>query len=232
MTHDDRSLERAARSWLEEGPTRAPDRPVEGALARIQTTRQERDLVPWRMPRMSATARLAAALVAVAIVAVLGAVAVRLPTGPGGQPTSSPTAAPDVTPAGVVAACTLMTGAEADRFSGLGVTPTGIGTGPETTCMYTTEGGTVARLTLTRPGGKAAFEAAKTLATMAAASAGGSLQVVAQIAADNFFDPATMTLFVFKGDSLVEIYAGPPGGSAQARLGAETAVAGIVLPRL
>ena len=40
---DDRSLERAARSWLEEGPTRAPDRPVDAALARIQTTRQERD---------------------------------------------------------------------------------------------------------------------------------------------------------------------------------------------
>ena len=46
---DDRSLERAARSWLEEGPTRAPDRPVDAALARIQTITQERDLrIPWR----------------------------------------------------------------------------------------------------------------------------------------------------------------------------------------
>lgn len=45
---DDRSLERAARSWLEEGPITAPDRPVEAALARIQTIPQERDLrVPW-----------------------------------------------------------------------------------------------------------------------------------------------------------------------------------------
>ena len=48
---DDRSLERAARSWIEAGPTRAPDRAVEAALLRIQTTPQERDLrVPWRFP--------------------------------------------------------------------------------------------------------------------------------------------------------------------------------------
>jgi hypothetical protein len=45
---DDRSLERAARSWLEEGPTRAPERPVDAALARIQTTSQELELrIPW-----------------------------------------------------------------------------------------------------------------------------------------------------------------------------------------
>ena len=36
----DRALERAARSWIEVGPTRAPDRPVEAALALIQTTNQ------------------------------------------------------------------------------------------------------------------------------------------------------------------------------------------------
>ena len=41
---DDRSLERAARSWLEVGPTQAPERAVEAALLRIQTTPQERDL--------------------------------------------------------------------------------------------------------------------------------------------------------------------------------------------
>ena len=34
---DDRSLERAARSWIEAGPTRAPDRAVEAALLRIET---------------------------------------------------------------------------------------------------------------------------------------------------------------------------------------------------
>jgi hypothetical protein len=61
---DDRSLERAARSWLEAGPTQAPDRAVEAALLRIETTAQERDLrVPWRLPKMFTPARLAAAAV-------------------------------------------------------------------------------------------------------------------------------------------------------------------------
>ena len=57
MTDDrsiDRALERAARSWIEEGPTRAPDRPVDAALSRIQTTNQERDLrILWRLPTMN-----------------------------------------------------------------------------------------------------------------------------------------------------------------------------------
>ena len=57
---DDRSFERGARSWLEEGPTIAPDRPVQEALARIETTPQERGpLVPWRMPTMNPVMRLA-----------------------------------------------------------------------------------------------------------------------------------------------------------------------------
>ena len=61
---DDRSLERAARSWLEAGPTQAPDRAVEAALLRIETTPQERDLrIPWRLPMMTTPARLAAAAV-------------------------------------------------------------------------------------------------------------------------------------------------------------------------
>jgi hypothetical protein len=61
---DDRSLERAARSWLENGPTQAPDRAVEQALLRIQTTTQDRDLrVPWRLPAMFTPTRLAASAV-------------------------------------------------------------------------------------------------------------------------------------------------------------------------
>jgi hypothetical protein len=71
---DDRSLERAARSWLEEGPTRAPDRPVEAALARIQSTKQQRDLwVPWRLPTMNPVMRLATIAI-VAAAAVGGAI--------------------------------------------------------------------------------------------------------------------------------------------------------------
>ncbi len=61
---DDRSLERAARSWLEAGPTEAPDRAVEAAILRIQTTPQERDLrIPWRLPKMTTPARVATAAV-------------------------------------------------------------------------------------------------------------------------------------------------------------------------
>jgi hypothetical protein len=66
---DDRTLERAARSFIESGPTRAPERVVETALLRIETTSQERNLrVPWRIT-MSTPARVAAA-------AVIGALAI------------------------------------------------------------------------------------------------------------------------------------------------------------
>jgi dipeptidyl aminopeptidase/acylaminoacyl peptidase len=70
---DDRSLERAARSWLEAGPIEAPDRAVESALLRIQTTPQERDLrIPWRLPTMTTSARVATAAV-IGVLAVGGA---------------------------------------------------------------------------------------------------------------------------------------------------------------
>jgi hypothetical protein len=69
---DDRSLERAARSWIESGPTQAPDRAVEAALLLVETTTQERDLrIPWRFPTMTLTARVAAS--AVIAVVTLGA---------------------------------------------------------------------------------------------------------------------------------------------------------------
>ncbi len=78
--NDDRTLERAARSWVEEGPTRAPDRAVEAALSRIQTTAQERDLVPWRLPTMTRTARWVASLAAIAVVVAIGIYALRSPS--------------------------------------------------------------------------------------------------------------------------------------------------------
>jgi hypothetical protein len=92
---DDRTLERAARSWLEEGPTRAPDRPVEAALSRIQTTRQERDLrIPWRFPTMNPIIRIAA--VALVAVVALGGIYLAFkptsdvgPSTPTGQPPSA-----------------------------------------------------------------------------------------------------------------------------------------------
>ena len=97
----DRALERAARSWIEEGPTRAPDRPVEAALALVQTTNQERDLrIPWRLPTMNPILRLAG--VALAAVFAIGVANYVLNPGSntGGVPTTSPapSAAPSEAP--------------------------------------------------------------------------------------------------------------------------------------
>src|SRR4051812_43004150 len=86
---DDRSLERAARSWIEIGPTQAPDRAVEAALLHIQTTPQERDLrIPWRLPRMITPARIATAAV-IAVLAVGGAFFYTRPQETVGGPTPS-----------------------------------------------------------------------------------------------------------------------------------------------
>jgi len=93
---DDRSLERAARSWLEMGPTEAPDHAVDAALLRIQTTPQERDLrIPWRVSRMMIPARVGSAA-AIAVLAIGVAAFAIGRTGPSGiagvQPSVSPSA--------------------------------------------------------------------------------------------------------------------------------------------
>ena len=94
---DDRSIERAARSWLEIGPTEAPERAVEAALLLIDTTPQERDWhVPWRLPKMTTPARVAAAAV-IGVLAIGGALYALAPggSGPGGPgPAISPTPSP------------------------------------------------------------------------------------------------------------------------------------------
>jgi len=92
---DDRSLERAARSFIEAGPTEAPERAVEAALLRIESTPQERDLrIPWRFPPMTLPARIAA-------VAILGALllggALSLFGGIGGSPVVAPAVNPTAT---------------------------------------------------------------------------------------------------------------------------------------
>jgi len=103
---DDRSLERAARSWLETGPTEAPDPAVEAALLQIQTTNQERDWhVPWRTRPMNQTTRLLAGAAAIAVVLLGGVLLLRPGTGTGpGAPTtpppSSPTASTGISPTG------------------------------------------------------------------------------------------------------------------------------------
>ena len=93
---DDRSLERAARRWIEEGPSQAPDRPVDAALSRIQTTRQERDLrIPWRLQTMNPVVRLGGAALLVAIAIGIGALALRPASSVGPvTPTGTPSPAP------------------------------------------------------------------------------------------------------------------------------------------
>jgi hypothetical protein len=96
---DDRSLERAARSFIEPGPTQAPDRPVEAALLRIQTTNQERDWhVPWRTRPMNQTTRLLAGAAAIAVV-LLGGVLLLRPGGSTGPAAQPPSSAPSASPA-------------------------------------------------------------------------------------------------------------------------------------
>jgi Tol biopolymer transport system component len=85
--NDDRLLERVARSWLDEGPKRAPEQPVQSALDRIQTTSQVRDLrVSWRTHGMLTRLAVGATI---AIVAVGGALTYSLlgtNHGPGTSP--------------------------------------------------------------------------------------------------------------------------------------------------
>lgn len=101
---DDRSLERAARSWIEAGPSRAPDHTVAAALHEIDTTAQERGLrFPWRLPNMNLTHRLAAVATGVVIVTGVALFAVQPGGDVGGPPPSvttspSPSAAANPTP--------------------------------------------------------------------------------------------------------------------------------------
>ena len=92
---DDRSFERAARSWLEIGPTEAPERAVEAAFLEIASTPQERDWhVPWRLPKMTPLARALVGVAAVAVLLVGGVILLPAMTGTIGGPHATPTASP------------------------------------------------------------------------------------------------------------------------------------------
>jgi hypothetical protein len=96
---DDRTLERAARSWLEEGPTLAPDRAVEAALSQTQTIPQERDLrIPWRLPTMNPMLRVAGVVV-VALVAIGVAALAFRPSADVGYSSTPPSVGPSAAPA-------------------------------------------------------------------------------------------------------------------------------------
>jgi hypothetical protein len=232
---DDRSIERAARSWLEDGPTQAPDHAVEAALLTIQSTTQERDWLPWRTRRMTQTLRLLAGAAAIAVV-VGGVFLLRPGSGPGpgvGSSPSAPVTTPSPTPSaspsasGPLTACGLLTSEEVKALGGnpgLGALPSESGSGAETTCIFSTGGGdVVVRLTYTKPGGQAAFDAAK--------SAPG-VEVVNDIGTDAVFDPATKTLYLTKADALVAIVAGTSPLTPAGGLSVATPYAKLVATRL
>ena len=233
---DDRSVERAARSWLESGPTEAPDRAVEAALLRIQTTNQERDWnVPWRNRPMSLTLRFIAGAAAMAAIVIVGGVMLFRPSSGsdvGGRPSpsvqapsASPTAPPSASAPSIV--CGLLSNSEVADITGsggLGATQFPSGSGATTACNYRNgPGDVILEVTRTTPGGGAAFQAAK--------SAAGA-QVVADIGGDAVFDPATSTLYIAKGDVMVTIVAGTPAESAQVRLQTETRLGKLVAGRM
>jgi hypothetical protein len=214
--NDDRSLERAARSWIEQGPTQAPDRPVDAALTEIQSIQQDRALpILWRLPNMTGTSRLVAGLATVVVVVAAAAFLVRPNPGTGGVPPPSaspaPTLAAVASPAPTVAACALVTSAEvleALGNPGLGAVPAGTGSGAATTCRFNTGGlDLVASITYTTTGGQAAFQAVQQKA---------GVEVVTDVGAAAVFDPASSTLYVAKGDALVSIAAHDPCGCASA----------------
>ena len=93
---DDRSLERAARSWIEDGPTRAPDRVVEAALSRSKR-RHKNGIFGSRGGSQMTIARVAAA----AVIGVLASaapcylIACRPGGNVGGRPTDTALCRPD-----------------------------------------------------------------------------------------------------------------------------------------
>lgn len=96
---DDRSLERAARSWIEDGPTRAPDRPVDAALLQIMNTPQERDpWIPRRLPDMSPTFRLAGVAIVLVVAVGVAVFALRPSSGTGSPATPGATTSSSAVP--------------------------------------------------------------------------------------------------------------------------------------
>jgi hypothetical protein len=95
---DDRSLERAARSFIEPGPTQAPEAALERALLTIQTTRQERDLrILRRFSTMTTPARVAATVI-IGVLAIGGAAFLLKSTAPDAAARPSASASPSAGP--------------------------------------------------------------------------------------------------------------------------------------
>ena len=162
---DDRSLERAARSWIEAGPSRAPDRVVEVALDLIATTPQERDLRVLRRINMPTYARVAAAAV-IGVLAIGGALFLVGRTGDsnvgGPAPSATPAGSLSPSPSQTATVSTLPDGPlAAGTYT---YQPFGSGPGVDSTCMQPPPSGcddpgppTSMSVTLTVPDGWESF---------------------------------------------------------------------------
>lgn len=97
--NDHADIDRVLTSWLEDGPTAMPDRVSNGVADRIGRTRQDRT---WRLHGrpidMNATFKIAAAVAAVVVIAVVGYNLLPQAAGVGGPtPSASPTVSPTPT---------------------------------------------------------------------------------------------------------------------------------------
>ena len=111
----DRDFDRIASAWLADGPTELSDRVLDVVVDQVHLTRQRRVVrAPWRFRTMSMPARVAA-LVAVGVLAIAGAVALG---GIGGLSRTNTTPAP-TTPASTSPAAS---GAIADQIGSLDTT--------------------------------------------------------------------------------------------------------------
>ena len=100
---DDPRFDQAARSWLELGPTRVPERTVQALLLAIETTPQQRGLTAlWRTHHMLAFATGAAAAALLMLVA-LGPFDLLQSTVAPGSPTLPPTLCPSPLASGSIA---------------------------------------------------------------------------------------------------------------------------------
>ena len=90
----DRETTRIVRSWLEEGATSLPDRVLDNVLDQLPATPQRRAWWPaWRLPDMNTRLRIAAALAAVVVVALIVVNVLPKAGGVGGT-TSTPSPTP------------------------------------------------------------------------------------------------------------------------------------------
>jgi hypothetical protein len=221
--------------WLEADPDHAPPETLETVLAAFPSIPQRRATrVPWRLTTMTRFMPIGAAAV-IAIVLAGGALLMLRPntsnvgTAPTASPSASPSSAPPASPSPSPdrAACTLVTADEAERVAGiegLGALPTASGAGNETTCIYRDGGGNIVlRIEYTKVGGGGLFESAQNVP---------GVEVVAELGDGAVFDPATSTLSVLKGDSLVSIFAGAFTLPATSRLAIERAIAELAVERV